>query len=437
MRSTFDGTKSLDGLAESHALEIPPPVDVPANLHAPFLERAEPGRNAASEQALGAFLTMRVIDQFADSPREAAALSHQIRATTDFLRNLHPQTNEICHLEQIVSAAETAHQSGETWLLWSPLTTFAAWLERQLRLAEALDVLDTALRVAKSLRDSGAAMSMELQRGRVLRCAGRAREATQAYAAAGELATEHGDTHTELLSRIGRGIVLRQVGNLPAAERLLTEVYDDALALRDRDAQARSQHDLAVNHVLQERPDEAVVAAYRAYQTYDESENKQRALADLGTALERLGHYTAAKDAFELVLAGSIPMGMRVRIVLELLGLAATTQDRVSFELRRREIEAVDAELPPSTMVDYEIKMGCGLVAFGRQQKAKKYLESAIRRAEEHHLNESLFRAETALRDIDARATEKPSAPQHVDWEQSYPDVSEVADALHALLITA
>jgi tetratricopeptide (TPR) repeat protein len=431
-------TSSESG-AEIFELEVSTPEQLPANLHAPFLERAEPGGNAASEQALAAFVTLRVIDQFGLEQVDGDALTQQLRATLNFLSNVYPPSIEIGHLEQIARAAETAHITGSCHLIWSPLSTFAAWLERQLRLTESLDVLDTSLRAGRRHSDDAAIKAIQLHRGRVLRTLGRHHDATAAYAAAGELGVATGDHQTELLSRIGRGIVLRQLGNLPAAGALFKEVHKDAVAVGDRDAQARALHDLAANYLYQNKPEEAVRCAYQAYGLYEESENKQRALSDLGTALEQMGHYVAAKDAFELVLTRPVPTGMRIRILLELMGLASTVGDRVSFELRRREIDATDAELPPSTQVDYDLKMGVGMAAFGLTGKAGEYLERAVALAEEHSLNEYLFRAEALLEELRSEPTpEEESAGDQLDtakWEQSHPDIVEVAEALHTMLV--
>lgn len=434
-----DSTKTTaEGGIEIFELEVSTPEHLPANLHAPFLERAEPGGSAASEQALAAFLTLRVVDQFGLEHVDGDALMQQIRATLNFLSNVYPPSTETGHLEQIARAAETAHLTGGCHLLWSPLSTFAAWLERQFRLTEALDVLDTALRAAAGQCDEAGIKAVQLHRGRVLRTIGRHSEATEAYAAAGELGTATGDVQTELLSRIGRGIVQRQLGNLPEAAEVFKQVYNDAVIAGNQDAQARALHDLAANYLYQEQPDEAVKCAYQAFELYEESENKQRALADLGTALEHLGHYSAAKDAFELILSRPVSTAMRIRIVLELLGVATTTGDRMSFELRRREIDALDVELPPSTSVDYDIKLGMGLASFGQASKAAKHLESAVALAEEHSLNEYLFRAEALLDNVhEGVVEEEPVVELSVDWERSHPEVAEVADALHSMLVSA
>jgi tetratricopeptide (TPR) repeat protein len=284
-------------------------------------------------------------------------------------------------------------------------------------------------------RDDTAAISTYLHRGRVLRLAGRLNEASASYAAAGDLALWQGDTHSELLSRIGRGIVLQKLGNLPAAARLFTDVLADARRGGDQDAQARASHDLAVTLHRQNRTAQAVGFAFQAYRLYEERENKQRALSDVGMILQALGHYSAARDAYELVLAQDIPVGMRINTKLELLELEAVTQNRVAFERRRRELAMIGAELPPDAQVDFEIKLGGGLASFGERRQARRHLQKAVQHAEEYRLNDYLFRAETALRELDNdHDSATPPAPAEVPaWDEHYPEVGAVAEQLHAL----
>lgn len=407
----------------------PEPAAIPPSFHAPFLERAG-GSAEGGECGLAAFLTMRVVDQFVDANPDREAQAYQIEAALGYVHNLFPKSEEVDFLEQIVQSARAVHDGGAYDLFWCPLAGFATWLERDVRYGEALDVLDTLIRLARG-RDDGMVMTTELQRGRVLRRLGRAPQSTAAYGAAGDLALALGDAHTELLSRIGRGIVLQQLGNLPAAGKLLDQVRREAASGGDRDAEARATHDLAVNHSLQGHPAESVQFAFRAFQLYETAESRYRALGDLATALQTLGHHTAAKDAYELILDGDIPMGMRITTILELLGVASAMDDRVSFERRRREIGELGVELPPDPLVDFEIKLGVGLAAFGQLRAGRGYLKRAIRHAEEYNLNEYLFRAEALLDNLETEIRDR-ATPQ-VDWSARYPEVAEVAGELHHL----
>ncbi|MBI2401514.1 MAG: hypothetical protein HYV20_01990, partial [Gemmatimonadetes bacterium] len=151
-------------------------------LHEPFLARAsEPGFELG-RHALGAFLTLRLADRFRpdEEPSHPLALAYQVRATRDYLLDLHPQNPEVAHLLEVVRLAHAVQKGGVRSMLEPPLLAYAHWLEQELRLAEALDVVETAL----GLND-GTAPTEEiaglLQRGRILRHLGHFDDAQASY----------------------------------------------------------------------------------------------------------------------------------------------------------------------------------------------------------------------------------------------------------------
>lgn len=380
-----------------------PDSQTPAKgLHEPFLQRAADAEaDPSSSHALGGFLTMRLVDQFAHDrlPPQLAAVAYQIRATRDFLRGLHPPTVEGNHLLEIVRVAEGVRDDRKVRLLWPPLLAFAFWLENQLRLAEALDVLATGLSLSHG-EVGEEEVAAHLQLGRVLRLSGRFPEAEESYAEAGRLASRIGDAHSALLSRIGHAKVVYYRGNLPESERLLLWVLKDARRAADADAEARACHDLATTHHLMGRLASAVQLAFEAFRAYEEQPRRTRALSDVGVFLKELGHYSAAKQALLLALHRDAPPESQARTVVELLDLAALMQDRISFERWRREITGVYDRLPPDERAEFEIKLGYGLACFERRAEGEKHLRRAIALAEEGGLGEQAFRAEALLRDV-------------------------------------
>ncbi len=160
-----------------------------SGLHEPFLRRAaDTGADPSSGYALAAFITMRMVDQFtAGRPApHADALAYQVRATREFLNGLKPPTVESNHLSQIVRVSAGIGTSDKARLLWPPLLAFAYWLEKDLGLGEALDVLHTGLQL--SGQDTGEEdVAAQLQLGRVLRLSGRFSESAAAYTRGGEL----------------------------------------------------------------------------------------------------------------------------------------------------------------------------------------------------------------------------------------------------------
>ena len=132
---------------------LPNPASLAASsdeFHEAFLERAARADGTQSSTvALGAFLTMRLMDQFATerSDRDLTALHYQIWSTRQFLDATEPHTEEIEQLERIVRAAEDASYSGHRDDVARQLLAYAEWLEGELFLAQASDVLMTAIRL--------------------------------------------------------------------------------------------------------------------------------------------------------------------------------------------------------------------------------------------------------------------------------------------------
>ncbi|MSR06344.1 MAG: hypothetical protein EXR93_04630 [Gemmatimonadetes bacterium] len=177
------------------------------HLHEPFLERASEGDERG--HALGAFLTLRVIDRIAQDPAalRSEALLYQLKAAGTYLEEVYPQSEEINHLREIVRIARTVNETGNKRLLWSPMLAFAYWLEMELRTDESLDVLDSALGL-DSVSAIDEKIAAQLQRGRVLRTDGRFVEANVTYAFAEQMANLRGDLRSQMVGRIGRSSIM-------------------------------------------------------------------------------------------------------------------------------------------------------------------------------------------------------------------------------------
>ena len=377
---------------------------------------------------------MRLIDQFSAerSPPQPDALAYQIRATSDFVRELHPPSVEGNHLLEVVRVADGVRETQNVRLLWPPLLAFAFWLENQLRLAEARDVLETGLRLGAG-EVGEEEVAAHLQLGRVLRLSGDFEAARESYVRGGESASRLGDTHSALLSRIGQAIVVRHLGNLPESERMLLAVLRDARHDEDADAEARACHDLSTTHYFMGRLASAVQLAFEAFRLYDQQHRRTRALSDVGMFLKELGHYTPAKRALLLVLEYDPPPESRTRAIVELLDLAALTQDRLSFERWRREAGAVRDHLPADERVEFEIKLGCGLASFERRTEGLEHLRRAVALAEESGLGEQVFRAETLLRELQESYDKPwPAAAPPAEVEPA-PELRPTVESMEAL----
>ncbi len=410
-----------------------------SGLHEPFLRRAaDTGADASSGHALAAFLTMRLVDQFAAgrSAPHADALAYQVKATREFLNGLRPPTVESNHLSQIVRVSAGIGASDKKRLLWPPLLAFAFWLEKELRLEEALDVLQTGLQL--SGQDTGEEdVAAQLQLGRVLRLSGRFQESAAAYSRGGELAAGSGDTHSEFRSRIGCALVAQEQGNLPEAERIIEGVLTDARSAGDEPAQALASHDLGTTRYLMGQLNSAVQLTFAAFELYAQSSQQMRALADTGLVLKELGHYSAAKRALLLVLGHDAPPEVRVRPLVELMDLGALMQDRLLFERGRRELSRHLDVLPPDEQVEYEMKLGRGLVAFDREDEGERHLEQGVALAEQYGLGERLFRAEAMLEEARERRDQAIQAAAPEPEAVPAPELRSTIESLEALALDA
>lgn len=429
--------RAINQRKKSHRAYLSPAAPVPETwLHEPFLERAaDPKYQEWGQHSLGAFLTLRLVDRFnaraTEMPR--GALEYQINATRDYLLDLRPQNAETGHLLEMVRVAEAVVNGGKRQLLWSPLLAYAFWLEEELRLNEALDALDTALRLSDGtcVNEEAAA---NLQRGRVLRLLGRLDEARAAYETARDRALSVGDMHSVLLTRIGEANVLRQRGNLPASERALRDILKGAEEAGDCDAQARARHDLGLVLLERGRVNESVPHLYSAFELYERPSHRLRALSDVAEAMKRKGRYAAARDAFTTVLNAATPE-MRPGTMIALLELSALLDDRISFARWRREIGSLFEQLPAERRVDFHLQLGIGEARFGHIADAERSLLEALSLAEQFRLNEYVFRAEAALKDLKSKSA--PSAvevPTALGADDAV-DLAEIEAKLHVLRV--
>src|SRR5881396_557000 len=162
--------------------------------HAVFLHRlAGESPSSALEPRLGraAFVALRLVDLLGAeyTTLHPDAFHYQHVATARCCRDLPPGTTETSHLVGLVLPA---------------LFAYAHYLEDEMRLEEALDVLDTLLRVGGEKLPATDAVGARLRRARVYRKLNEFDAAEQSYAEGGALAATIGDTHSELLSRIDR-----------------------------------------------------------------------------------------------------------------------------------------------------------------------------------------------------------------------------------------
>src|SRR6266568_6049231 len=377
--------------------------------HAVFLHRlAGESPSSTLEPRLGraAFVALRLVDLLGPeyTTLHPDAFHYQYVATARCCRDLPPGATETSHLVGLVHGTHDAFEQGSVGLVLPALFAYAHYLEDEMRLEEALDVLDTLLRVGGEKLPPTDTVGARLRRARVYRKLNEFDAAEESYAEGGALAAAIGDTHSELLSRIGRAETLRGRGNLLEAEGSLRGILVDAEAARDRYPQALAQQGLAVVLTTRGRPAEAIPHLWRAFQLYDDEMPRVRALADLGGLLLIVGDTTGAERALTEAVRRGSAQDFAANAVIELMNCASFSRDRVGFERWREQCDARRESMPPNIVVDYMLKAGIGRARFGQLDRAERLLVNALRIAEEAGLHEFAFRIErikAGLRDCD------------------------------------
>ena len=402
--------------------------------HAIFLQRVSGRQTATTLEARlgqGAFLALRLVDLLASdrAPASADAFHYQWVATDRFCRELRAVATEGAHVHGIAASAADAHRLGEIHLIAPALFAYAHFLEDELRLEEAIDVLSTLLVVVGSRLSPADVVAANLRFARVHRKLNRFDDAEAAYAEAGDLATATGDRYSALLSRIGRANTVLGRGNLAEAERRLQGVLADARAAGEQDAEARAEHGIAVAHQHMGHAAEAIPHAWRAFELYEDDDSRGRALGDLGVMLLTLGDAEGAERALGEVVRRGGSQETVTNATVELMYSASFRRDHVGFARWRERCEERVADMPPNILADFCLKQGIGQARFGRFRRAEALMKEALEVASAAGLHEFEFRIErilAGLRDCEAAlAAEGLAATEPILQTAELREVSE------------
>ncbi|HEV2750317.1 MAG TPA: tetratricopeptide repeat protein [Gemmatimonadales bacterium] len=402
--------------------------------HAIFLQRVSGPQTATTLEARlgqGAFLALRLVDLLGTErpPASADAFHYQWVATDRFCRELRAAATEGAHVHGVASSAADAHRLDEVRLIAPALFAYAHFLEDELRLEEAIDVLTTLLVVVGSRLLPADVVAAHLRFARVHRKLNRFDEAEAAYAEAGDLATASGDRYSALLSRIGRANSVLGRGNLAEAERRLQGILADARTAGEQDAEARAEHGIAVTHHQMGQAAEAIVHAWRAFELYEEDESRMRALSDLGLMLLSLGDATGAERALSEVVRRGGTRDSTSNAMIELMHCASFKRDHIGFARWRERCEVRLADMPANILADFYLKQGIGQARFGRFRRAEALMKQALEIASGAGLHEFEFRIErivAGLRDCEqAMAQESQLVTEPVVQTDELREVSE------------
>ncbi|HEU5261380.1 MAG TPA: hypothetical protein VFU41_08145 [Gemmatimonadales bacterium] len=408
--------------------------------HAVFLERlagesAETMLQARLAQA--AFLALRLADWLGPDrdPVHPDAFQYQYLATERLCRQLPADCTETGHVWGLVHSALDAFRGRDVRLAVPALFAYAHYLEDELRLEEALDVLETLLRTGSDRLPPSDAIASRLRMARVLRKLNYFDEAEQVYDDAGVLAVAEHDSHSELLSRVGRAYTLIGRGNLMEAEQSLRDILTASQSVGDRPAQALAHQGIAVALGYGGQVAKAIPHLWRALELYDDDLSRTRALGDLGTMLLTLGDAEGAQRALNEVVRRGGTGDVLSNALIELMHCASYRRDRVGFERFRDECEARMADASPNILADFHLKAGIGHARFGRVDRAEALLTTALAIAEQAGVNELVFRIERIRSGLRDCQEELQRAPQPAAEPVQSDAVREVSASLARLAV--
>ncbi len=407
-----------------------------ALLHAVFLRRlagAAAGSAPPARLGYGAFLTLRLADLL-DPGSQAVrpdAFTYQLAALDRANRQLPGDSTETAHLIGLMHATADAFRARDSQLVVPALLAYAHYLEDELLLEEALDVLETVVRVGGDALRSSDHVASRLRVARVLRKLNEFGAAEQAYNHAAVLAAATGDKHSMLLSRIGSANTLVARGNLTQAECALKETLADAEGLDDQDAQARAHQGLAVVLSTRGQPAEAIPHEWRAFQLYEDELSRMRVLSDLGVMLLIVGDVQGAERALTEIVRRGANQDVVDNSMIELMNCASYKRDRVGFERWRDRCAARCDKMPPNVLADFYLKTGIGRARFGQFDRANVLLRTALAIAQDAGLHELVFRIERITRGLRDCREVCETPPQTVTEPESQSTaVREVSAAL-------
>jgi hypothetical protein len=253
--------------------------------------------------------------------------------------------------------------------------------------------------------------------------------ATNCYLAAEQAANVAGDRMMQLRAHLGRGAVLRGMGNLPMARAIGEEVALAASQANLPEMQALAFTDLGAVYFVEGNKAEFVQANYRAFLLTEDPLQRMRILGDIGIGLAELGVYDSARLAFEIVIASKTSFLVRTNAMLELMELESAVGNRMSFERRRSEAESLLERMPPSMIADFHYKAGIGLARFGQASRARTLIKAGLEFSEKHQLNAWAFRLDRTLIEFAAGERREPEPSTPSSWSAS-PALREVTVGL-------
>lgn len=398
--------------------------------HVPFFEALSRTKEGSPEWRLtsAGLVTLRLFDAWlVEGPSVVSPGSWGLRAVREAIDVMEPGSSSKAILISIVDAMEGAGMV-RVPLVAPRLLAYARALQFDGRWELAAEVHRTVIAHAHPVEEADIVIAANMQLGSCLRPLAQLDEASRAYERAGCVAAMSGDIVNVLRARILEANVLIDRGNLPQAQSLLEETISESSANRLAEVKALALHARADVAIRRGEFEVAIEMAYEALDGLTAPSARDRVMSDIATAFYELGMRDASRDAYLILAATAQEQYMRWLATVNLMECAAADHREPVFEQYRRELAC--ESLPVSLACHYHLYVGQGFSLFGKTEQARASLQRAMALAEEHHINEVLFRAEQSLEALrDGGVVIIASAPEF----SPTPEVERVAHALREM----
>jgi len=192
--------------------------------HLPFFEEiaSHDEGGSAWRSATAGLVVLRLVDTWLEErPVLAADDDWSVRSVRNSVGEMDEGTPIHAILERVVDALQ--EQKPDIHVVVTPLMAYSRALEYDAKWFLAADVYHSVLSHLHPIEDSDASIAAHMRLGYCYRNLQLIDEATEAFAAASEIATKVGDMVGVLLARVNEGHIAVVRGNLPQAEAILDE----------------------------------------------------------------------------------------------------------------------------------------------------------------------------------------------------------------------
>lgn len=404
----------------------------PTLRHIAFLETMAGSApdSTAQRAAQASFLSLRLLDAWIKYGRELAdpdtAAHRAAREATALLR----EDDEVrTSLLSILDAVVALHEPDPQPLL-PRVFALGKLLEQRGQIPEAGDVYATVARHVDAAAHLDLAFDAQMRQAFCLRAAGEFEWADQSYGTAAALAARARDRARVIHARLGQAKVEWGRGNLPAADKAMAELAEEAEQIGASRVHAMILHDRA--GIARHRDDlpRAVRLAYEAWRRTADEYERERVLMDLSNFLNQSGAHATAQDALRLLELGGRSQETRWTAQIALMEVAARAGNEPTFDSYRRRLAEV--ALPAVARTSYLHDAGVGLTAFGRYDEARGTLWAALQLAESSGQSQRIFQIESALKALER--AEREQLARNADRPEPIEAPDDIAAALRELL---